>query len=298
MDRPPARRGAARGFAPTALAYAVALAAAAGTGLALRGFHPLLVVALADLVGTVVVFGFSVASNNSSLYDPYWSVAPPAIGAAYALLGPEVGAADRARILLVLVLVTAWGLRLTWSWARGWAGLGHEDWRYVEIRRRTGRLYWPASFLSIHLMPTTFVYLGCLSVHVAVGAGARPLSLLDGVAATVTSAAILVEATADRQLRRFVTSGPPAGAILESGLWAFSRHPNYFGEVLFWWGLWLFALAADPGRLWTVAGPLAITCLFVFISVPLMDRRMLARRSGFADRMRRVSALVPWPPRR
>lgn len=292
------RGGRARGLLVTALAYLTALAAAVGVGLLLGGHHPLVVVGVADLVATLVVFGWSVAKDNSSVYDPYWSVAPPAIAAFFAVEGAGGGGASLLRAVLVLTLVSIWGARLTWNWARGWTGLGHEDWRYVDLRRRTGRRYWPASLVGLHLMPTTLVYLGCLSLYGALVAGDRPFGALDVAAALVTATAIAIEGTADRQLRRFVLSSPPRGAILETGLWRYSRHPNYFGEVLFWWGLWLFAVAAGPGSLWAIVGPLAITALFLFVSVPMLDRRMARRRPAYRDRMRRVSGLVPWPPRR
>ena len=107
--------------------------------------------------------------------------------------------------------------------------------------------------------------------------------MLDVLAVLVTAAAIAVEAGADRQLRRFLTSPRKPGQILDTGLWAFSRHPNYFGEVLFWWGVWLFGLAADPSRWWTIVGPAGITALFLGISVPMMDKRMLARHPGYAE---------------
>jgi steroid 5-alpha reductase family enzyme len=97
---------------------------------------------------------------------------------------------------------------------------------------------------------------------------------------------------ADLQLRRFAAPG----RIVDRGLWRWSRHPNYLGEVGFWWGLWLFGLAAAPGWWWTVVGPLVMVALFVFVSVPLMDDRSLARRPGYAEHMRRVPALLPWSP--
>jgi steroid 5-alpha reductase family enzyme len=81
------------------------------------------------------------------------------------------------------------------------------------------------------------------------------------------------------------------------GLWRYSRHPNYLGEILFWWGLWLFGLAAAPDWWWTVIGPITMVLLFVFVSVPMMDRRSTARRPGYVRHMRRVPALFPRPPR-
>jgi len=277
------------------VAYAVALAAALAVGAACRGLHPVVVAALADVAGTLVVFAFSVAHDNSSFYDPYWSLAPIPITLYWASQshgGPSL------RRVLILLLVAAWGIRLTANWVARWRGIGDEDFRYREIRARTGRLYWPASLLSIHLMPTAWVFLGLLPVYPALAVPGVAFGALDAVAVLVTVAAIGVEAVADAQLRRFLRTRQDARAVLDRGLWALSRHPNYFGEVLFWWGLFLFGMAADPGSVWTVIGPLSITALFALVSVPWMDRRMAARHPEWAGRLRTTSALVPWPRRR
>lgn len=286
----------ARSFLIIAAAYVAALVAAALV-LAWIGpdAHPLRAVALADVAATIVVFVVSVLADNSSVYDPYWSVAPIAI-AAWLATRPIAAGAPEARQALVIGLVTLWGIRLTYNWARGFSGLAHEDWRYVDIRGKTGRAYWPVSLAGIHLMPTIMVYLGCFALFPAL-TSPRPLGLLDAIAAAITLGAVVVELVADEQLRAF-RGERRGGEILARGLWAFSRHPNYFGEVSFWWGLVVFALAADPGAWWAGAGAAAITGLFVFVSIPLLDRRSVARRPEYADHMKRVSALVPWFPRR
>jgi steroid 5-alpha reductase family enzyme len=286
----------ARGFLWIAAAYLSALAVAwAVVGRFGAAAHPLRSVAYADLAATMVVFVFSVAVDNSSVYDPYWSVAPLVI-APWLALQPSAEAAPWARRVVVCALVAFWSVRLTYNWARGFEGLGYEDWRYVDIRRKTGRAYWPASLAGIHLFPTVQVYLGCLPLYPAL-TSARPLGLLDALAAAVTLGAVLIEAVADEQLRRFRRAGK-SGEIMAQGLWAYSRHPNYFGEVGFWWGLLLSGLAADPGALWSGLGALSITAMFVLVSIPMLDRRSAARRPAYADHMKRVSMLVPWWPRR
>jgi steroid 5-alpha reductase family enzyme len=286
---------AVRDFVWIGVAYAVALAVGLATGAAVGWTHPLAVAFAADLAATVAIFAFSRAFNNSSFYDAYWSVVPPVIALYFAARAvPEVSG---ARTLLVIALVFAWGARLTWNWARGWHGLTHEDWRYVDLRSSTGALYWPVSLLGLHLMPTLQVFAGCLALWPALGVGTRGLGLLDLVAVVVTGGAIWLEARADKELVRFRRGNPPREAILASGVWAWSRHPNYFGEMSFWWGLWLFGVAADPSWwLATLIGPVGITLLFRFASLPLMETRMLARRPAFAEHQRRVSMVVPWPP--
>ncbi|MEZ4267934.1 MAG: DUF1295 domain-containing protein [Myxococcota bacterium] len=273
--------------------YALALA----VGYAVLGYTAdlglLWSAAAADFAATVVVFAGSRALNNSSVYDPYWSVASLPLALYWMAAVGERG--DATRQWLVLGALGLWGARLTWNFLRGWSGLSHEDWRYVEIRKKTGGAYWIVSFLGIHLMPTVLVFGGTVSAYVAIAGAGRPFGWLDGVAAVVTFGAIAIEATADAQLRRFVLARTDPAQTLESGLWRWSRHPNYFGEIMLWWGLWLFAMAAAPGAWWTVFGPLAITGLFAGVSVPLMDTRMLERRPAFAARMGRTRAIVPFP---
>ena len=283
-----------RDFTWIAVAYAVALLVALLGGAWLDWPHPLGLAFAADCAATLAVFAFSVAFDNSSFYDAYWSVAPPLLGLYF--ISQAVDDASGGRQLVVLALVTWWAVRLTYNWARGWSGLGHEDWRYVDLRRASGRLYWLVSLVGIHLMPTIQVFLGCLALWPALAVGTHPLNRLDLLAAIVTSAAIWIEMRADKQLVRFRDANPPRDAILASGLWSLSRHPNYFGEMSFWWGLWLFGLAADPRWWWTVVGPLAITLMFRFASLPLIETRMLQRRPHFAEHQRRVSMVIPWWP--
>lgn len=277
-----------KGYLAQLVCYLAALAAAAGT-VRLVSLEPLWAALAADLVATGVVFAFSVGLRNSSMYDPYWSVAPPALFAYWLATGEA-----SARGWLVGALVSLWGVRLTWNFLRGFSSLAHEDWRYRELQAKHGPLYWPVSFLGIHLMPTLLTFAGSVPLWVVLHRGARPLGVLDAVAALVTLLGIGYEAVADEQLRAYVRGGPPKGEWLRSGLWRHSRHPNYFGEVTFWWGLFLFGLAADPTAWWAGAGALAIVVLFLVVSIPMIDARMKRRRPGYAAYAKRVSRLVPW----
>ncbi len=300
VDRPgPDRPGLDRpgALARVAAAYLAALVVALGVHRFFRGHHPLVALAAADLAGTLVVFGFSRAFDNSSFYDPYWSVAPLMIAPALAFHHAAPGV-PWGRPLLVVALIYVWGLRLTWNWIRSWRGLSHEDWRYVDLRQKTGRAYWLVSLLGLHLLPTAWVFAGCLPLWPALSTGTAPIGPLDALALAVTAGSVAVEAIADEQLWAFRLANPGSGRIFDGGLWAYSRHPNYVGEIGFWWGLFLFGLAADGDAVWTVIGPLGITALFVFISVPMIDRRSLARRPGYAAHMQKVPALLPWPWRR
>jgi steroid 5-alpha reductase family enzyme len=276
------------------LAYASALALALIVGRAIAGAHPLIVALAADSMATIAVFAFSMAFDNSSFYDPYWSVAPFPI-AWYWMTCDAAAGANPVRQALVLVALGFWGARLTWNWYRQWHGLGHEDWRYVDIRAKAGKAWPLASLGGVHFFPTLIVFAGLVPVYSAMTSPA-PLGLLDLLGFTVAIGATVIEAIADQQLRGYLDSRTSHEEILSTGLWKYSRHPNYFGENSFWWGLALFGLSADP-HLWTVAGAIAMTAMFVFVSVPLLDERSAARRPGYREHMKRVSALVPLPPR-
>jgi steroid 5-alpha reductase family enzyme len=283
------------GFGLVSIAYAAAGLAAWAVVATTPGDRPLWHTFEADLAATVVVFLFSVAAGNASLYDPYWSVAPAVIVVAWTL-GRGGGS---ARQILVLTLVLIWAVRLTANWAVGWRGLGHEDWRYVRLREQRPRWlpFWVVSLTGIQLMPTLVVFAGLLPVWAATTMPDRPFGPLDVLAVVVTAGAIVTETVADLQLHRFAGDPANRARILATGLWRYSRHPNYLGEVGFWWGLWLFGLAAAPGWWWSVAGPIVMVLLFAFVSVPMMDRRSVARRPAYAKHMRDVPALLPRPRR-
>ncbi|MEM6295880.1 MAG: DUF1295 domain-containing protein [Myxococcota bacterium] len=279
------------------ITYAVAIAASLGVAWWLRDSMPVwATVLIADIVGTTVVFAFSRVFDNSSFYDAYWSVAPPVI--AFGLvLGVAGSEPSSVRQGLVCLLVTAWGARLTYNWWRGWKGLAHEDWRYVNLRKTTGGWYWAVSYLGLHMFPTVLVYLGCLAMLPALVDGTQPVSWLDGVAFGFTGLAIFIEARADRELHDFVATKPAPHEVLTTGLWGRCRHPNYLGEMMLWWGLSMFALASDASAWWVLVGPVSITLLFVFISIPMIDKRMLAKRPAYADIVRRYPKFLPLGPR-
>lgn len=272
------------------IAYCLAILSGVIVVIVTAGMSNLVRIGLADLAATVVIFIFSLLFRNSSLYDPYWSVIPIAIAFFWiAEGGPE---ANGIRQILVFSLVLIWGVRLTFNWARGWSGLEHEDWRYRDLAQKTGRMYWLVSFSGIHLFPTILVLAGCLPL-IPVMSSSQPLGFVDGLAFLFTLGALLFETVSDEQLVAFKKK--PSGPFLRSGLWAYSRHPNYFGEVSFWVGLFLFALGLSPeSNYWTGLGAGGMLFLFLFISIPMMDKRHLHSRVGYDDYINRVSGFFPW----
>jgi len=286
-----------KAFALCAFAYILAVCVAVLIGYAMGDRYPIWIVLTADIAATLVIYVFARMFRNASFYDAYWSVAPIAI-ALYYVLGASSGDAVFTRQVVVVTLVFIWGIRLTLNWARQWRGLGHEDWRYANFRVKSKGWFWLVELTGIEMMPTIIVFLGCLSLYPALSTGTSTFGVLDWVASVVMAAAIIIETTADQQLRRFVRTKSKSRKIMSTGLWAYSRHPNYLGEIMFWWGLFIFALAADLSYWWVIVGPLAMTVLFVFVSIPIMDRRNLERKPGYEEHMKRVSTIIPWFPRK
>jgi len=293
MSEPRWSRSASFGW--VAGCYVLAFGVAAATlSFVPEGWNTFWKAAAADVAATFVVFAFSRGLKCSSMYDAYWSVAPIVI-VLYWVFAPEEGV-HPVRAGAVLFLVTWWGIRLTWNWSRSWPGLHHVDWRYVELEQKHPKLWLITDLFGIHLFPTAQVLAGLSGAWVAVSQGTNALNWVDGLALVVTAGAIIIETVADQQLVAFAKVKKP-GEIIRTGLWAYSRHPNYFGEISFWWGLYIFGLAANASYYWTVVGPLAMTGMFVGVSIPWMDRRSCARRPEYAEHMKRVSGLVPWFPK-
>lgn len=287
-------------FGLVAGAYVVAAAVAAAVAVAFDDRHLITETFVLDLVATGVVFLVAMAVANSSLYDPYWSVVPPAVAIAWTVHPAGLSDGQRARQVLVLGVVLLWAVRLTGNWLVGWHGLRQEDWRYVDMRTSTaGRLpWWLVSLVGVMVVPTLIVFVGMLPLWPALAAPDRGFGVLDVVATVLGLTAVTVEFVADNQMRAFAADPANRGRSVDVGLWRRSRHPNYLGEIGFWWSLWLFGLAADPSWWWTVVGPLLMVALFEGVSIPMMEKRSLARRTDFSDYQHRVPRLLPLRLRR
>ncbi len=239
---------------------------------------------IADVAATVVTFIFSVIFNNASVYDPYWSVQPPVILAAFA-----VGSKLTAFGILLLVVVSVWAIRLTANWAYTFANLNHQDWRYTMLKEKTGAFYPLINFVGIHMVPTLVVY-GCVLPAV--------YAVINGVTANITSVLFLclslgaatMQGIADYEMHMFRENRN--GAFIRNGLWKYSRHPNYLGEILMWWGVALSVICAAPNAWYLAIGAVANTVLFFAVSIPMADGRQ-SRKEGFAEYKQQTRMLLP-----
>ncbi len=250
-------------------------------------------------VAALVVFWYmmwlylmALGRRDNSIADIAWG--PGFILAALAVLWWHAPAPVRP--VVATVLVSVWGLRLAVhlllrNWGRG------EDWRYAQWRVKWGA-WWPLrSFLQVFMLQGGLLLVISLPVLWINTYGGAPLGWLDALGALVWLAGFLMETVADHQLVRFQKDPANYGRILMGGLWRYSRHPNYFGEILMWWGLWLIALSV-PGGWMSVVGPLTVTILILKVSgVPLTESRQLSNPE-FRDYAARTSPMVPWFPKK
>lgn len=197
---------------------------------------------------------------------------------------------------MVSSLVTIWGLRLSWHiYRRNFRKT--EDYRYLSWRETWGKWFYLRSYVQVYLLQGFFLYLIVFSVLVINLTPKLSLSLLTIGGVFIWIIGFLFEAIGDRQLRQFVNKPENKGKLMNSGLWAYTRHPNYFGEVTQWWGIWLIALQTPYGWL-TIISPLTITFLIVKVSgIPLLEKNMSAH-PDFADYKKRVNMFIPWSPKR
>lgn len=240
--------------------------------------HPYWALFVADAVATIYIWALGLVYKNVSFYDPYWSVAPPVMLTWWLL---AKGAATPA-VLLMLAAVWYWAIRLTYNWYFTFHGLGHEDWRYTKFRTQCHPfIFHLINFFGLNMVPTIVVFLGMIPAFGIIDCGGL-VNMVTIIGFAVCIAAVTIQLISDRQAHRFRSKNP--GQVCRVGLWKHGRHPNYFGEILMWWGLWILWLPnCSSGQQWFIVGPISITLLFCFISVPLMEQRQLANKPEYSD---------------
>ena len=236
-------------------------------------------------------FVISVIKKRNDVADVAWGLGFVLMAWTALYLSGEMS----ARGILINTLVSIWGVRLAWHIYRR-AKAKPEDYRYLAWRKEWGAWFYPRSYVQVYLLQGTLLFLISLPVLVIHASAGSALSYLDAVGAAVWLVGFFFEVVGDAQLARFIQNPENKGKLMQSGLWAYTRHPNYFGEITQWWGIWLIALAL-PNGLYTIIGPLVITFLIIKVSgIPLLEKKM-SENPEFAAYTRRVSILIPLPPR-
>lgn len=233
----------------------------------------------------------SVALRDASVIDPVWPLGFVAV----AITAFVAGDGDEGRRLLILVLVAVWGLRLSAYLFWRNAGKG-EDFRYQAMRARRGPNFWIISLVTIFLLQGVLMWIVSLPVQLA-AVPSRGLGLLAVAGVAAWAIGFAFETIGDWQLARFRANPASKGKVLDTGLWRYTRHPNYFGDFMVWWGIFLVAAESGAGA-WGFIGPVLMTVLLVKVSgAGLLEKDIEQRRPGYADYVRRTSGFLPRPPR-
>lgn len=236
----------------------------------------------------------SLALRDASIVDVFWSLGFVICAWIFAALTPQ-GAMPRKALLLALV--SAWGLRLALHiWLRN-RGKG-EDYRYQSWRKQHGKRWWWWSFFQVFLLQGGLLWLISAPLLAAqIAAQPEQLGWIDWLGGLVWVVGFYFETVGDWQLTRFKSDPTNRGKLLTSGVWRYTRHPNYFGDAAQWWGYFLLAVSA--GGWWTIYSPLLMTWLLLKVSgVALLERSLQDTKPGYQEYMRTTSAFFPWFPKK
>ncbi|MDH3883765.1 MAG: DUF1295 domain-containing protein [Desulfobacterales bacterium] len=254
---------------------------------AIMGWN-LVAVAAMMITGWLISLGY----RNVSIVDSLWGLGFVLIAWLTFFMSDGVW----SRKMLIAVLVTLWGLRLSiyLSW-RNW-GKG-EDPRYGSWRKKSGDRFWLVSLFKVFILQALFLWVISLAVQIGQLASIpAKLTWLDGLGIIVWAVGFTFESLGDWQLAKFKSDPASKGRVMDRGLWAYTRHPNYFGEFLIWWGIFLITLST-PNSWWTILSPVIITLVLLKMTgIPLTEQELVKNRPGYSEYVKRTSAFVPWFP--
>lgn len=250
-----------------------------------------------DIIATFVVFLVGLIFKNASVYDPYWSVAPMVIIVCFA----KVLNAFDFWSCIIICIIFVWGIRLTLNWLYTFKNLNVQDWRYDELKENHPKLWLIINLFGIHMFPTIIVFIGLLPAMYVISLNETFIpSVATILAITLVIFAITIETFADVQMHIFRKQHYNNGLVNDQGLWKNSRHPNYFGEILFWFSLYLIASSLDVSNttFYLIFCPLLIFLMFAFISAPMMEKRQLKSKPAYLEYKKRTNMFLPiFPPK-
>jgi steroid 5-alpha reductase family enzyme len=244
----------------------------------------------------MMVFGwiFSVQRQNVTIVDSLWGTGFVMIAWLTFFQLDGIG----TRSLLITILTTLWGVRLTLYLT--WRNYGKgEDPRYAQWRKASGEHFWITSLFKVFLLQAIFLWAIALVIQAGqAGAGSARLGWLDLVGASIWLTGFVFEAVGDWQLARFKSNPANRGRVMDQGLWRYTRHPNYFGESLIWWGLFVIAVS-NPANWWTAVSPVIITAVLLKMTgIPLTEKLIVEKKPGYRDYISNTPAFFPWLPKK
>ena len=241
-----------------------------------------------DVLATVFVFIFSLIFNNASIYDPYWSVEPLII----LILLMSQNKINYPVVISFGIVAIIWSLRLTLNWALSFNNLTKQDWRYNMLKEKTKKFYPLVNFFGIHLFPTIVVYLCMLPMIDFIKINFTNYFSYFGI--VIMLIGLLFEILSDLDIYEYhKRNKDDRRQILQTGLWKYSRHPNYFGEILFWYGVFVSLFPVDPSCWYFVIGAIVNNLMFIFISIPMQENRLKTYKFNYEKYQEETRMLIP-----
>lgn len=262
--------------------------------LVLNGYTSFIIALLiVDILMTIIIFIASLVTKNASFYDPYWSVTPIFLTLMCLLANTGFSQISLNQILIFMVILI-WATRLTYNWWKNWSDFKKQDWRYDMLKEKTGNNYPLINFLGIHLFPTLIVFIQVININSIIEYNEINLLFIIGLLISLT--AVILQQISDVQMYNYRMNKSRESQVINTGLWRFSRHPNYLGEILFWVGIYISYFSYIRVFDFNVLYPILMIFMFRFISIPMMERK-LSSREGYSKYKSEVSPLFLLPNR-
>lgn len=243
---------------------------------------------IGNVVSTIIIWIIGTIFKTASIYDPYWSIQTIIIALLllFQLKKINIG------IILYLIPILIWSIRLTYNFITTFHDLSYVDWRYKMLKEKTKKIYPIVNLFGIHLVPTIIVYVASIPVFKYIIDGLE-FNFLRIIGILIMLIAISFEFFADKNMHKFIKNRKSRSEINRTGIWKYSRHPNYFGEILFWYGLALFVIIPNFNLFYLIIGAIFNNMLFLFISIPMAENHMSIYKDNFVNYKKEVRMLIP-----
>ena len=246
-------------------------------------------VLIADIVATVFVWLMGIVFKTASMYDPYWSLQTLVIYLALLFYHNNWNLGT----ILLLAVVTLYSIRLTTNFILGFDSLSYVDWRYKMLHQKSGKLYPFVNLLGICMFPTLVVY--CCSLPTIVYANIGTFQYWDIIGLSVVLLGIYLEFISDIQMKRFVKYRSSRSEVINIGLWKYSRHPNYLGEILIWFGVASVLIIGHFSYWYFIFGAILNLLMFIFISIPMEEKHLKEYKENYDVYLKTTSPLLILP---
>ena len=277
------------------LVYLTAIAAGTGMFFFLKNHvHFLINVLICDVVATVVVYLFGVIFKTASMYDPYWSVQTM-----FFYIGLLIYFNNFNFFTIIpLIAIAIYSIRLTGNFIMGFHDLTYVDWRYTMLKEKSGKLFQLVNLFGICMFPTLVVYSASIPLFVYASLPYEQFSYLDMIGSIIILGGTFMEFIADWQMKLFIKYRVDRNQIIDFGLWKYSRHPNYLGEISIWFGVALVLIISNPTYWYYIFGAVINLLMFLFISIPMEEKHMMTYKPQLKDYIKTTSMLLLLPRRK